>query len=130
MTIAMIDADVGGTFPASRTCFGACVCVFALCLAADLSAHLFLLRFHADDVYGEDKTVNRLQTLAAETLGKEAALFVPSGTMANLISIGACCLLAAHRARKVVFAFFGVYHSFFLLLAACSFTCRCALPAW
>jgi len=42
-----------------------------------------------DDVYGEDSTVNRLQNLAAERLEKEAALFVPSGTMGNLISIGA-----------------------------------------
>lgn len=39
-----------------------------------------------DDVFGEDPTVNRLEELAAERLGKEAALFVPSGTMANLIS--------------------------------------------
>lgn len=36
-----------------------------------------------DDVYGEDPSVNRLQEMAAERLGKEAALFVPSGTMAN-----------------------------------------------
>jgi len=36
-----------------------------------------------DDVYAEDPTVNRLQARAAELLGKEAALFVPSGTMAN-----------------------------------------------
>jgi threonine aldolase len=36
-----------------------------------------------DDVYGEDPTVNRLQTLAAERLGMAAAIFVPSGTMAN-----------------------------------------------
>ena len=35
-----------------------------------------------DDVYGEDPTVNRLQAVAAERLCKEAALFVPSGTMA------------------------------------------------
>ena len=40
-----------------------------------------------DDVFGEDPSVNRLQTLAAEILGKEAALFVPSGTMANQICI-------------------------------------------
>jgi threonine aldolase len=39
-----------------------------------------------DDVFGEDPTVNRLEAMAAERLGKEAALFVPSGTMANLIS--------------------------------------------
>ncbi len=36
-----------------------------------------------DDVYGEDPTVNRLQERVAEMLGKEAALFTPSGTMAN-----------------------------------------------
>lgn len=40
-----------------------------------------------DDVYGEDPSVNRLQAVAAERLGKEAALFVPSGTMANQIAI-------------------------------------------
>ena len=33
-----------------------------------------------DDVYGEDPSVNRLQELAARLLGKQAALFVPSGT--------------------------------------------------
>ena len=40
-----------------------------------------------DDVFGEDPTVNALQTRAAEILGKEAALFVPSGTMANLLAV-------------------------------------------
>ena len=40
-----------------------------------------------DDVYGEDPTVNRLQAVAAERLGKEAAIFVPSGTMANQAAI-------------------------------------------
>ncbi len=40
-----------------------------------------------DDVYGEDPTINRLQELAAERTGKEAALFVPSGTMGNTISV-------------------------------------------
>src|SRR6266446_6430151 len=39
------------------------------------------------DVYGEDPTVNRLEKRAAEMFGKEAALFVPSGCMGNLISI-------------------------------------------
>jgi threonine aldolase len=41
-----------------------------------------------DDVYGEDPTVNRLQERVAELLGKEAGLFVPSGTMANQVSLG------------------------------------------
>jgi threonine aldolase len=40
-----------------------------------------------DDVYGEDPTVNRLEERAAEIFGKEAALFVPSGCMGNLIAI-------------------------------------------
>jgi len=40
-----------------------------------------------DDVYGEDPTVNRLEQRAAEMLGKEAALFVPSGTMGNAIAV-------------------------------------------
>jgi len=44
-----------------------------------------------DDVYGEDPTVNRLEELAAETAGKEAALFVVSGTMGNLVSILTHC---------------------------------------
>jgi len=40
-----------------------------------------------DDQYGEDPSVNRLQDRLAELLGKEAALFVPSGTMANQIAL-------------------------------------------
>jgi len=40
-----------------------------------------------DDVYGEDPTVNQLEKRAAEIFGKEAALFVPTGCMGNLISI-------------------------------------------
>ncbi len=36
-----------------------------------------------DDVYREDPTVNRLQEMAAEIFGREAALFVPSGSMGN-----------------------------------------------
>ena len=39
-----------------------------------------------DDVFGEDPTVNRLEEMVAKRLGKEAALFVASGTMANLVS--------------------------------------------
>src|ERR1700761_4719032 len=41
-----------------------------------------------DDVMNEDPTVLRLQEKTAELMGKEAALFVPSGTMANQIAIG------------------------------------------
>ena len=42
-----------------------------------------------DDVFGDDPTVNRLQERVADLLGKEAALFVPSGTMANEVAIRA-----------------------------------------
>jgi threonine aldolase len=44
-----------------------------------------------DDVYGDDPTVNRLQEIAAELMGKEEALFVPSGTMGNLLALLAHC---------------------------------------
>ncbi len=41
-----------------------------------------------DDVYGEDPTVNALEEMAADLLGKEAGLFTPSGTMANQVAMG------------------------------------------
>jgi len=44
-----------------------------------------------DDVFGEDPTVNRLQTMAADRLGKEAAVFVPSGAMGNLAAVLSHC---------------------------------------
>ena len=44
-----------------------------------------------DDVYGDDPTVNHLEELAAKMLGKESALFVPSGTMGNLIALLVHC---------------------------------------
>ena len=65
-----------------------------------------------DDVYGEDPTVRRLEERAAELLGHEAALFVPSGTMGNQIALhvqtrpgdeviieGRCALLALRVGR-------------------------------
>lgn len=39
-----------------------------------------------DDVYGEDPSINELERKAAELFGKEAGLFTPSGTMANVIA--------------------------------------------
>lgn len=51
-----------------------------------------------DDVYGEDPTINRLQAMAAERLGKEAALFVPTGTMGNTVSV----LAHAGRGEAVI----------------------------
>ncbi|MCL2874499.1 MAG: aminotransferase class I/II-fold pyridoxal phosphate-dependent enzyme [Defluviitaleaceae bacterium] len=44
-----------------------------------------------DDVYGEDPTINELQELGAKVLGKEAALYVPSGTMGNLAALLTHC---------------------------------------
>jgi threonine aldolase len=44
-----------------------------------------------DDVYGDDPTVNRLQDMAADVFGYEAALFAPSGTQTNLIALLAHC---------------------------------------
>jgi threonine aldolase len=44
-----------------------------------------------DDVFGDDPTVNRLQEMSASLLGKEAALFMPSGTMANLAAVLTHC---------------------------------------
>ena len=51
-----------------------------------------------DDVYHEDPTINRLQEMAAERLGKEAAIFVASGTMGNAASI----LAHAGRGEAVI----------------------------
>ena len=44
-----------------------------------------------DDVYGEDPSINELQEYASALFGKESALFVPSGTMANLVSVLSHC---------------------------------------
>jgi threonine aldolase len=51
-----------------------------------------------DDVYGEDPTVKRLEERVADLLGKEAAVFVPSGTMANQIAI----LLHTRRSDEII----------------------------
>jgi len=51
-----------------------------------------------DDVYGEDPTVNRLEARAAELFGREAALFVPTGSMGNQIAIR----LHTHPGQEVV----------------------------
>jgi threonine aldolase len=51
-----------------------------------------------DDVYREDPTVKRLEEMAAERLGKEAALFVPTGTMGNQIAIN----IWTHPGQEVV----------------------------
>src|SRR5260370_37835222 len=51
-----------------------------------------------DDVFGDDPTTNRLMEVAAERMGKEAATFVPSGTMGNLIGIA----VNAQRGEEVI----------------------------
>src|SRR5215207_6528192 len=51
-----------------------------------------------DDVFGDDPTVNELERRSAERVGKEAAIFVPSGTMGNLASLLAHC----PRGREVI----------------------------
>jgi len=51
-----------------------------------------------DDVYGLDPTVNELEALAAARVGKEAALFVPTGTMANLV----CCMTHCPPGSEVI----------------------------
>src|SRR5439155_23333490 len=61
-----------------------------------------------DDVYGEDPTVNALQDAFAGRVGKEAALFVPSGTMGNqlalrLLTRPASSVVAGRRQHVVVY---------------------------
>ncbi len=51
-----------------------------------------------DDVWGEDPTINQLQEVAAERLGKEAALFVSSGTMGNLLGL----LVNARSGQEII----------------------------
>ncbi len=51
-----------------------------------------------DDVFGEDPTVNKLETMAAALLGKESAMLVPSGTMGNLV----CLMTHAQRGDEVI----------------------------
>lgn len=57
-----------------------------------------------DDVYGDDPSVRQLQALAAEMLGKEAGLFLPSGTQSNL------CAVMAHCARGDEYLIGDAYH--------------------
>ncbi|MFP4085902.1 MAG: low-specificity L-threonine aldolase [Desulfobacteraceae bacterium] len=61
-----------------------------------------------DDVFGEDPTVNRLEAMAATLMGKEAALFVTSGTMANLVCLLVHCgrgdeMILGHRAHTLLY---------------------------
>ena len=60
-----------------------------------------------DDVFGEDPTVNKLEEMAAERMGKEAALFVASGTMGNLVSLLTHCA----RGEEIILGSFA--HTFY-----------------
>ena len=51
-----------------------------------------------DDVFGEDPTVNKLEELAAEKMGKERALLVTSGTQGNLVSL----MAQTHRGDRII----------------------------
>lgn len=51
-----------------------------------------------DDVYGEDPTINKLEEIAAEKVGKEAALFVPTGTMGNQVAL----LCHTQRGQEII----------------------------
>jgi threonine aldolase len=66
-----------------------------------------------DDVLGEDPTINRLEDLAAAMTGKEAGLFMPSGTMSNLTAILAQCgrgdeVILGDKAHTVLFEAGGI----------------------
>jgi hypothetical protein len=63
-----------------------------------------------DDVFGEDPTVLELESYAANLFGKEKALFVPSGTMGNLISILAHCHGRASEVRSFLPIMFDSYY--------------------
>ena len=61
-----------------------------------------------DDVYGEDPTINKLQARAAEIFGREAAIFVPSGSMGNLIAVK----IWTHHGSEVIIEERGHIHQF------------------
>ena len=66
-----------------------------------------------DDVYGEDPTINQLQEMAAERMGQEAGLFIPSGTMGNLVAMLAHCqrgdeVILGNKAHTFLFEAGGV----------------------
>ena len=66
-----------------------------------------------DDVFGEDPTVNKLEEIAANMLGKDAGLLVPSGTMGNLVSILVHCprgteIILGDKAHTFVFEAGGI----------------------
>src|SRR2546421_7270218 len=82
-----------------------------------------------DDVWDEDPTIHRLQGRAAEMVGKEASLFVPSGTMGNL------CALLSHTESGQEVLVEGESHIFHSEVAGASVVCGLPLrplgtPRW
>ena len=77
---------------------------------SDQMRHAMAMAEVGDDWYGDDPTVNRLQERAAEVTGKQAALYLPTGTMCNQIALHACvrsghlavCETTAHVGRTEV----------------------------
>ncbi len=74
--------------------------------SANANAAVFSQAEVGDDVWGDDPTVHRLQELAAAVVGKEAAIFVPSGTMGNLSAVLAHC---HERGSEVSGSYFRTY---------------------
>jgi threonine aldolase len=60
-------------------------------LPSEEMRHAMATAIVGDDVYGEDPTVNQLEQLAASKMGKQSGLFIPSGTMGNLIAFLTHC---------------------------------------
>ena len=59
-----------------------------------------------DDVYREDPTINDLEILAAKIMGKESAVFVPSGSMGNLVSGLSWCPGAPRQLSVTILTFY------------------------
>ena len=75
---------------------------------SDAMRRVMALAEVGDDAYGEDPTARKLEELAAQVLGKQAALFVPSGTMANTLAIMGHCqpgdeILAGQHAHSALY---------------------------
>lgn len=61
-----------------------------------------------DDVYGDDPTVNALQDYAAELSGKEAAIFLPTGTQANLVALLSVLIHEKYEKNREDIGLFGI----------------------
>src|SRR5690554_3125645 len=92
--------------PASRTSIQVDLISDTSTRPSDAMRHAMAQAPVGDEQLGEDPTVNALTARVAQMLGKEAALFLPSGTMANQISLAVHCdrgdaILAAHNSHII-----------------------------